>query len=592
MDVGLTSSNSVCSGLCGTERRETRSRAACAAPFKMARDYIDYGSAVSGEFTAGISQEVLQLFCGSAFAISTAPDVAPRTKTRLQSEARRAHLRLASICRRVVYTIFVTLGAIAALASSSLHAASDAYGRSVLLYRLADPSSGADLGSIRTVVPNNYPGTVNDSANAAGGADSDAVSPERRSELRALVAELEALIEAEELANGPYAASMSESLTQLARSYDELGQTNKALSARERAMFLIRVNEGLNSPTQRPLLRTIISQLREQGNYQALDDRYRYFFRIHGSGRAPWTDSRWNATLEYLAWEREALLRDVGSDPFRRLVRLVGTHESLGEALDKEGARAPWNIRVDAALSHLDTLYMLEEFAAPYVERRDYVERIRPRNDPLEVDRQLEQVLMLQRTVNRRGRALIDAALELVPAEEHLARARLELAAADWSLWHGSTVVAMSRYRELLRRAAGYPREVRAEIEAWFDSPMPLPHSSTFAVVERPALQSTVVSIAVTSSGRGRSSRSAADTTPGPIDAVGAGSGVSGAEAVPTEVRDSGRRSSVRLLRALNSLRYRPAFVNGEPVEATIGPVLAAFYESRAWRAPRSFANY
>ena len=160
--------------------------------------------------------------------------------------------------------------------------------------------------------------------------DHPRIPPEQRPAARQRVQNLRQRLREQELAQGPYAAPLAETLTELARAVDALGDDAAALEARERALHLTRVNEGLYSAAQAPLLRALLEGHRRRSEFARLDERYDYFFRLYGAGRPPWTEARWAATLEYLRWQREALRRRIdGADVQRRLLELHRRHEDL-----------------------------------------------------------------------------------------------------------------------------------------------------------------------------------------------------------------------------------------------------------------------
>ena len=80
-----------------------------------------------------------------------------------------------------------------------------------------------------------------------------------------------------------------------------------------------RINDGLYSERQVPLLRELLQSYREAGDYEALDERYDYYFRLYGNGQPPYTEIRLRAALEYLRWQREALRLGVGGRELERL---------------------------------------------------------------------------------------------------------------------------------------------------------------------------------------------------------------------------------------------------------------------------------
>ncbi len=106
---------------------------------------------------------------------------------------------------------------------------------------------------------------------------------------------------------GPYAEALAEPLADMARLLRRSGDLAGAQQAYQRALHVVRINEGLYSERQVPILRELFDIYRMTGDMAMLDGRYDYFFRLYGSGQPPYTPVRLGAGLEYLRWQREAL---------------------------------------------------------------------------------------------------------------------------------------------------------------------------------------------------------------------------------------------------------------------------------------------
>ena len=104
-------------------------------------------------------------------------------------------------------------------------------------------------------------------------------------------------IQTRELSGGPYSDALAEPLSSLGNYYRDQGKFDEALDLYERALHLVRVNDGLYSERQIPLLRELLDTYRLAGDMQALDDRYEYFFRLYGNGQPPYTELRLRASL-------------------------------------------------------------------------------------------------------------------------------------------------------------------------------------------------------------------------------------------------------------------------------------------------------
>ncbi|MEM1189622.1 MAG: hypothetical protein AAGI72_13905 [Pseudomonadota bacterium] len=356
-------------------------------------------------------------------------------------------------------------------------------------------------------------------------------SPEAADGLR----ELRERVDAQELRYGPYAVELVETLGDLARLLDASGDSAAALGLRERALHLIRVNEGLYSPSQGPILRAILDSDRRRGDLEALDSRYAYFFRLYGAGRAPYSELRWAAAMEYFAWQREALLRRIDRDPRARLLELHATQEDLRGALIEDPS-ADWRYLRDISLSQLATLYLVDDMVDVQEFLYDPRTQRRRREDPLDFDPLRERVENLKRTLRGRGRDILEEALERIPFDEVQARAELRLELGDWQQWQGASRTAEDLYSQLWQDlgTAG----LTALRASWFETPQPLPAAGVFVHPGIRADREIPCVLDVSERGRVRVSRC---------------DGKRGADAE-------------RLRRNLQASRFRPAFTASGPV--------------------------
>ena len=354
-------------------------------------------------------------------------------------------------------------------------------------------------------------------------------------------AALEARLASQEVEQGPYAPMLAETLSDLARVLDARGDVEGALSLRERALHLVRVNEGLYSATQGPLVRAMLASLRRSGAFDALDERYDYFFRLYGAGQPPFSDLRWAAALEYFAWQREALLRDLDGDPGPRLLELYELNDSLLESLNDAPER-DWQKLRDASLSQLDTLYLIADLIEPREDLDPRYSSIMRRPEPREFDVTAERLASLRRLAGARGSGLLEDALLAIPASEERARLELRLALADWLQWQGSAREALEQYQAIWQEAADAGLEdLRAR---WFSVPVALPASGVFELSERAGSDAIPVTLRVQENGRAR------------VEEI--------------DVEESRRRDASRLRRHLQASRFRPVFEDGQPVDAGI----------------------
>jgi len=368
-------------------------------------------------------------------------------------------------------------------------------------------------------------------AAAVRGATQDDASYQR------LLAELE-----EE--GGPYAGTLAEPLADLARLHRRNGELLQAQQAYQRALHVVRVNEGLYSESQTPILKELFEVYRQMGDLQTLDARYDYYFRLYGNGRPPFTPARINADLEYLRWQREAVRLGLDKRDSGRLLRLYTINDDLLAAAASDPALDFASYR-QLVLSQLRNLYLLESRYEP--ESESFGMGIKSSSLPSdfeEFDSSQRRLEMAQRNALPYGRQLLQALIDRTPAGEveWLAGAWLEL--ADWNQWNDhrdDALIGYAQVEKLLQEAG------RSDLlQQWLGQPVELPANGAFwqPGAMSPAAEPIVVQAryAVSASGRAKD----IETT---------------AEAAADEVQAG------RLRRDLAQTRFRPRILNGEPEE-------------------------
>ncbi len=285
-------------------------------------------------------------------------------------------------------------------------------------------------------------------------------------------------LEAAELEEGPYADALAEPLAALARGHRQAGDYGQALATYRRALHIVRVNDGLYSERQIPLLREMLITYRESGDLEGLDQRYEYFFRVYGMGQPPYTPLRLRAALEYLRWQREALLLELPGNRERRILDLIALNASLVEAVMADPA-APFSWKRELALSQVANLYLLQDQFEPSIDEtslfsgRELVDP-KPLVESLD-DQRMDNAL---RSAYVKGRLLLEGLQMAEPGLDVVQRAALTLALADWHHWNGSRQRAELSYAEVVDtlRQAGE----ESLLEAWLGEPVELPDNGTF----------------------------------------------------------------------------------------------------------------
>lgn len=347
-------------------------------------------------------------------------------------------------------------------------------------------------------------------------------------------------LDAMELQDGPYGADLAEPLTDLARHYRAQGDYEQALAHYRRALHNVRVNDGLYSERQVPLVRELLNLYRLAGEYEALDDRYDYFFRLYGSGQPPFDEVRLRATLEYLRWQREAHRRGL-RDGERDLLRLYEHNRDL-LALVREAPTVPEQWQREFVFSQLRNLYLLQREIEPLVDSNSLgVVSAFPNSANNDRDFARDRLEAIDRTALSRGRQLLEELLHSLPGVDQYGRALVHRELGDWYQWNDSWRRAREHYREAIALLLAGGRDDL--VRQWWGEPVELPDNGAFWRGDDSSDDAVAVRARLSVSDRGR---------PRIQDIM-----------VASAEDESAAR---RLRRELADTRFRPAFRDGEPV--------------------------
>ena len=421
--------------------------------------------------------------------------------------------------------------------------ASSAYGRWFVL-----ETANSDRASVQLGAAPPGAGVASHPGSEVEGDELIAASGEAEVSDAASLSQLEQQLDDARVQGGPYSQALAEPLGDLARYYRRQGDFAAALSLYGQALHNLRVNEGLYSEGQVPLVREMLSLYRDAGEYESLDDRYDYFFRLYGSGQPPYDDLRLRAVTEYLRWQREAYLRGLRSSD-RDLLTLFERNSRLLRRNDDAPPLPPeWEQAL--VLSQIQNLYVLAQAVEPLVVSGNSSNvfsnsRRLPGAGPDEQQQDFTRTRLenIDRTVLARGRRLMEDLLAKTPPDRVKQRALLLRELGDWYQWHESSARAMDYYQQSIALLQGAQRSDL--VEQWWGQPVELPDSNVFVVPGQSSGDSLQVGMTVSASGRVTVDSLAFNGAP--TDNIGS-----------------------RLRRELDSTRFRPAFVNGEPVAARI----------------------
>jgi len=357
-------------------------------------------------------------------------------------------------------------------------------------------------------------------------------------ELAAALAAQRERLQLLEQEQGPYSPSLAEPLMDMGRYLQESGDPAQARLLYQRALHVLRVNEGLYSEQQMPLLRSLFVVHRRLGDWRALDGRYDYFFRLAATSGQLDAET----AVEYFRWQREALRRQLDSSDYRRLLSLYEANEQLlaaaDPALDSAGY---WKLLT----SQLHNLYLVQALVTPRImtTTRGFTSMAPVRSEPIqEMDVHEQRLVNVQRGAVSRGTALLSDFIAAEGLHDEQLRAQALLALADWHQWNGVRGGASEDYRRVIVHLQATGQEQL--LHEWFGSPVELPDNGAFS--RDPGEGGVPVSVRFTVSKAGR---------PRDIEA--------------TAADESQKGFAMRLYRSLLATRFRPRFADGVAVATT-----------------------
>ena len=335
---------------------------------------------------------------------------------------------------------------------------------------------------------------------------------------------------------GPYAPSLAEPLMDMGRYLQESGDPAQARLLYQRALHVLRVNDGLYSERQMPLLHSLFAAHRSLGDWRALDGGYDYLFRLATTSGQLDVDT----AVEYFRWQREALRRQLDSSDHRRRLSVYEANERLlaatNPALDSAGY---WKL-LD---SQLRNLYLVQALVTPRITTttRGFTSTAAVRSEPmLEMDVHEQRLVNVQRGAVSRGTALLSDFIAAPGLQDEQLRAQALLALADWQQWNGVRGPAVETYRQVISHLQATGQEHL--LAQWFGSPVELPDNGAFS--RDPGEGGVAVSVRFSVSAAGRPT---------------------GVQA--TAADESQRGFAMRLYRGLLSTRFRPRFEDGVAVD-------------------------
>jgi len=360
------------------------------------------------------------------------------------------------------------------------------------------------------------------------------------------IKDYEKLIDELEGSGGVYQVQLSEVLLGLGLAYRSLNQHTDAIAVLKRSLHITRVNDGLYSIDQLPILEQMIQTNTDLEDWESLDQNYQYLYwinrRIHGEN-----DLELLSVIDRVgSWHINAYNLDADKTPFKHLIDADNLFAHAIEIIDKQNN--PYDPRLINPLygvaltnyqmaTHVSSDFDFEEikFSSRRSSRyRQLIEEQQARQDIIHASYVTGKKAMIR---------ILDIYAnnpELPPDSHAIALVHT----ADWYMLFNKRNIAIRTYEQ----AYALLNESAADIDKLFGQPRTLP-AITLPITykkEKTEKHGTVIaSFDVSETGRARN-----------IQII---------ESDPAESISLRRRAK----KSIATSRFRPRFENGSPVKTT-----------------------
>lgn len=335
---------------------------------------------------------------------------------------------------------------------------------------------------------------------------------------------------------GPYSPELTAPLAAAAREAEEYGANDAALELYRWALHSTRINSGLGSADQLPLLEGILELLRDQGDPAEVGRQIDYFYRLLGRGAEPWSEQRLQASIRWLSVQSEILASSPWQGKESDVLFVVNHGKEMTDAVCESSQwQNSWCKLF--SLEVLKLYYLIDFNVDPLVVDSFGVSRDRYANPYQQgVQQNREQspgeyrLRNIESTLGSTARGLLDRALKLFPEDGLLLHAK-----ADWLLLRGRHSQAVQIYQQLQRQGSFD-----------FSKPGPLPEVPKLSRDHRFSREWAILNVAADVTQRGKL-RNVIVSSPEPAD----------------------DKLSGFAKRQLRNMRFRPALSKmGETIEA------------------------
>ncbi|MEM9255667.1 MAG: hypothetical protein AAGA91_09470, partial [Pseudomonadota bacterium] len=278
------------------------------------------------------------------------------------------------------------------------------------------------------------------------------------------------LIERVESSEGAYAGALTEHLLSLGQLMQAQGDHEEAIDLFKRGVHLARINEGLYSAGQIPLLQGEINSHIASGDYESADDRQRYLYRVQIRSMKE-GDNLATALMQHAGWQYQAYQLRLGSQDYARLMDMSAFYQLAAQDISRrEGELSP-NL-LQPLYGRLQAQYLIADY--------DWGSQMQSVEDDFTARQRRLQFSAHLASNYRNGSEVIS---RIYSVEQHdnqaldeqiLTEAEALVMLGDWQLYNEERNAAWEYYGRAFEELGKLP-DAQAQRQAIFGAPVALP---------------------------------------------------------------------------------------------------------------------
>jgi len=389
--------------------------------------------------------------------------------------------------------------------------------------------------------------------NASGNVETNLSTAEElpsiaRKTLEDFVEKYQLAIDEIEYQDGAYSQRLTQQLINLGSVYQEYGKHDEAIKILKRSVHLNRVNDGLYSTSQIPIVKKLIRSLKEKKLWDLVANSYSYLNFLYKQNYNGDELEMLGIRMELGHWHLKSYSLSRTPEPLNDLVHAYNSYRKASNIIIKQYTDT--DIRRLPALNGLILVNYLIASTSPHIE---IVHNATGKKSMAEVALNNSKVVFLKRKSFSTGIALIESEIHIHSNQntinhKNVVKAKLKL--ADWYLMYGKRKVATTRYQKAYSYAL-LNDDNSQFVSKLFNTPVILPDFPNIYNNSKTYLDSENIREDV------KYVHASMDIT-----RYGAVKNVKIVESFPEE--NTGMRSKV--LRSLRLSKFRPQIADGNPI--------------------------